>query len=69
MADKLAKGIQMTLANAGIRGGSSIDGDIQREGSFGIQEYAKKHGSYTGDVDGAPREASYTGFALGLERR
>lgn len=45
------------------------DGDIREGGSLGIQKYARAFGDYTGDMDAAPREGSWAGFALGLERK
>lgn len=60
------KGVQITIAKNGYSG--PIDGIIEREGCYYIQTYAKRYGDYSGPVDRAPREASWTGFALGLER-
>lgn len=63
------KAIQRTLAVGGFPGGmTSPDGVIEREGCLGIQQYAKRFGDYGGPLDRAPREGSWTGFALGLER-
>lgn len=61
------KAVQTTL-NVSGRFVGTVDGVIERGGCFGIQQYAHDFGSYTGDIDGAPREASWAGFALGLER-
>ena len=61
------RGVQQTLAFSGEFKGL-IDGLIQGGGCLGIQTYAKRFGDYTGPLDAAPRTASWTGLALGLER-
>lgn len=60
------KGVQLTIKNVGYAG--PIDGIPGRETSYYIQEYARRFGDYKGPVDRAPREMSWQGFALGLER-
>jgi hypothetical protein len=73
----LAKAVQTTLNVSGRNGGvlirdgavkSAVDGKLGRYNAYGIQEYARDFGSYTGKQDGDPREGSWAGFALGLER-
>lgn len=61
------KGVQRTLINAGLWSGEP-DGVLGPNNLDGVQEYAKKFGDYTGPVDTDPREFSWNGFALGLER-
>jgi len=61
------KGVQTTLNVSGMFVGR-VDGIIEGGGSLGIQKYAKAYGDYKGDLDGAPREMSWAGLALGLER-
>lgn len=61
------KGVQQTIAKVGY--GGPIDGVIGRDGSYYIQVYAAKFGDYHGPVDRAPREGSWAGLALGLERK
>jgi hypothetical protein len=69
--------VQTTLNVSGRNGGvlirdgavkSAVDGKLGRYNAYGIQEYARDFGSYTGKQDGDPREGSWAGFALGLER-
>lgn len=60
------KGVQLTIRGVGYDG--PIDGLIAGTGCGLIQEYAKKYGSYTGPIDKQLGAASWTGFALGLER-
>jgi GH25 family lysozyme M1 (1,4-beta-N-acetylmuramidase) len=60
------KGVQLTIRGVGYTG--LIDGDIREWGCELIQRYAQRFGSYTGPIDKAPRWASWSGFALGLER-
>jgi len=62
------KGVQLTLKVSGEFDGL-IDGKILRGGCYGIQTYAARFGDYDGPIDGAPREASWAGFALGLKRK
>lgn len=75
--EKTAKGIQITLNYSGRNGGvlvpngtkrSPVDGLLGRNNAYGVQEYARDFGDYRGAQDGDPRELSWTGFALGLER-
>ena len=75
--ENTAKGIQLTLNISGRNGGARVrngsrrtpvDGLLGLNNALGIQEYARDFGDYTGPQDGDPREASWTGFALGLER-
>lgn len=61
------RGVQISLAQSSIHAGD-IDGTIERDEAFGVQEYAARFGDYRGPKDGAPREQSWVGFALGLER-
>lgn len=72
-----AKGIQITLNVSGKNGGvnvpdgsrpTDVDGRLGINNAFGVQEYARDFGDYDGLQDGDPREGSWTGFALGLER-
>lgn len=72
-----AKGVQETLNISGRNGGvqvsdgsrpTLVDGKLGRNNAWGIQEYARDFGSYKGLQDGDPREGSWAGFALGLER-
>lgn len=72
-----AKGIQKTLNISGRNGGVNVpngtrsspeDGLLGRNNAWGIQEYARDFGDYKGPQDGDPREQSWIGFALGLER-
>lgn len=61
------KGVQISLAQSGLHAGDR-DGTMERDEAYGLQEYARRFGSYTGPKDGHPREQSWKGFALGLER-
>lgn len=62
-----AKGIQLTIRQgAGYKG--PINGKLGPAAALDIQEYAKKWGGYRGPLDGDPREASWTAFAIGLEK-
>lgn len=66
-AGKTARGVQLTLRQgAGYTG--PIDGKLGRTAARLVQEYGKRWGGYTGPMDGDPREASWTAFAVGLER-
>jgi murein DD-endopeptidase MepM/ murein hydrolase activator NlpD len=62
------KGIQRTLVASSVFA-SSIDGVIERGGSYGIQDYAIKFTDYEryGVRDGRPEMLSWTKFAEGLE--
>lgn len=73
-----AEGIQITLNVSGKNGGihvpdgsrpTPIDGKLGENNAWGVQEYAKDFGDYNGLQDGDPREGSWDGFALGLERK
>ena len=61
------RGVQITLAQSRLHSGD-VDGTMERDEAIGVQKYAKQFGGYTGPIDGAPREMSWAGFALGLER-
>lgn len=68
-----AKGIQRTLNHSQLNGVKPYvrtveDGLLGVNNAYGVQHYARKYGDYTGPRDGDPRDASWTGFALGLER-
>jgi hypothetical protein len=63
----MRKAVQTTLNVSKVFVGS-VDGDIRGGGCLGIQKYAAKYGSYTGPLDSKPEDASWNGFALGLER-
>jgi hypothetical protein len=74
---KTAKGVQITLNYSGRNGGvlapngarpTSVDGALGRFNAYGVQEYARDFGAYGGYQDGDPREGSWSGFCLGLER-
>ena len=72
-ATKTAKAIQETLNVSELNGvrpyvKTAVDGKLGRNNAYGVQHYARKHGDYTGDIDGDPRVNSWIGFALGLER-
>lgn len=62
------RGVQITLAQSGLHSGD-VDGSMERDEAVGVQEYARRFGGYAGPIDGAPREMSWSGFAIGLERR
>lgn len=64
----MRKAIQTTIVQSGVQGGVKVGSAMDRNECYGIQKYAAKFGDYDGPVDGDPREASWTGFALGLER-
>lgn len=61
------KGVQRTLSASGVFA-SKIDGIVERGGSYGVQDYGKRFGSYAGRRDGRPEVLSWEAFALGLER-
>lgn len=61
------KGVQRTLANAGLYSGA-IDGKLGPNNLRQVQEYAKKFGDYDYLIDGDPQVNSWSNFALGLER-
>lgn len=69
-----ARGIQETLNISECNGvgrafvRTPVDGRLGRNNAYGVQWYARKHGDYRGPIDGDPREQSWAGFALGLER-
>ena len=44
------------------------DGQPGRGAAYGVQDYAKRFGDYTGPRDGKPGLKTWEGFALGLER-
>lgn len=67
LGDLFRRAVQTTL-NVSGRFVGTVDGDIQGGGCLGIQLYARDFGDYTGPLDSEPREMSWTGFALGLER-
>lgn len=61
------KGVQLSIRNGGGYTGP-IDGTLGPAGARAIQVYARDFGGYKGPIDGDPREASWTSFAVGLER-
>ena len=65
--------MQVTLNFSGTfnlnQSNGKIDGLIERGGCYGMQQYAANYGDYPGPIDGAPREASWAGFILGLQRK
>lgn len=64
------KAVQQTLKDSKVFVGL-IDGKIEKNGCYGIQDYATKFGDYAkrgGHRDGRPEAFSWTCFALGLER-
>lgn len=60
-------GVQTTLNVAQLWTGKP-DGRLGPRNLRAVQQYAQRYGGYTGPVDGDPRMASWSGFALGLER-
>lgn len=66
--ERFDKAIQETLKVSSIFVGT-IDGVIQRGGSYGVQKYAAKFGKYAargGALDGRPEGFSWSCFADGL---
>lgn len=61
------KGVQNTI-KVGVGYTGPSDGALGHVSLTDVQAYAKRYGSYTGPLDGDPREQSWSGFALGLER-
>lgn len=64
------KAVQTTLRFSNIFRGT-IDGKIERGGTYGVQDYATIYGDYGrsgGKRDGRPEGLSWACFALGLER-
>lgn len=59
------KGVQRALNTTKIFIGPE-DGKIERGGSYGVQEFGKKLGKYTGKLDGHPEVNSWVAFAVGL---
>ena len=61
------KGIQRTIIGSGYTG--QVDGIPGPATCHFVQIYAQLFGSYTGPIDNKPGAMSWSGLALGLERR